>query len=586
MVIENEELLNSLLKIVRKYELTELEKRLSELQSSQYPIRAAFLGEFNAGKTTIINAVLQRQLLPAFDVPTTALVTEIAQADKDLAFVISTNDDGQESRSPISFAALADHITDTDMNKKVFVGLKDLSLTTPNLLLIDTPGIASINETHDDITYGYLPQVDIAFVVINPNSGDLPRTLIDFLDQFPQDLLDKIYFVISRADQLPVKALQEVKEKVTASLQPLIPAPKVLSVSAKEALTAIAASGGLDEDAYNASGIAELRVILDKKLPLYLQSIERKRLAALLELERKQLISLLEARQAALDWSQEELQTAIAQHKTEIEVLEAQIQDFQKSFKRIKQETTSKVGSIVTEFTGLIGFRLARHEPYDDLVAGMTDDVRQNIELGMADLKTITFQGLGGHSVNMDSILRTLIERETSGIREIADLVTNAATFALTVWVVPGTSAFINTGEAIAGTGVLLAQEADQVFNSAENLGNKGFLKTFGRIAGSVGKMVKELNPLEKVKSAVLPQLLNPKLSKALTGKVSSAVSHIFDLIGHELNKELQSQFLDPLKAKEELLAGAEKAVSQKRQTISAFAESLAADLDHLKKNT
>ncbi|KGO91017.1 dynamin family protein [Flavobacterium subsaxonicum] len=586
MVIENEELLNSLLKIVRKYELTELEKGLLELHSGQYPIRAAFLGEFNAGKTTIINAVLQRQLLPAFDVPTTALVTEIAQADKDQAFVISTSENGQESRSPISFAALADHITDTDMNKKVFVGLKDLSFTTPNLLLIDTPGIASINETHDDITYGYLPQVDIAFVVINPNSGDLPRTLINFLSQFPQDLLDKIYFVISRADQLPGKALQEVKERVTVSLQSFITTPKVLSVSAKEALAAIHGGDTLNEEQYAASGIAELRNILDKKLPLYLQNIERKRLATLLDVERKHLISLLEARQAALDWSQEELHTTITQHKTEIGLLERQIEDFQKSFKRIKQDTTSKVGSIVTEFTGLIGFCLARHEPYDDLVSGMTDEVRQNIELGMADLKTITFQGMGGHSVNMDSILRTLIERETSGIREIADLVTNATTFALTAWVVPGSSAFINTGEAIAGTSVLLAQEADQVFNSDKNLVNKGFLKTFGRIAGSVGKMVKELNPLEKVKSAVLPQLLNPKLSKALTGKVSSAVSHIFDLIGHELNKELQSQFLDPLKAKEELLAGVEKAVRQKRQTISESAELLAADLDYLKKNT
>jgi len=583
MTTENIDVLNNLLNIAGKYSLTDIEKNLNNIAADKIPIRAAFLGEFNAGKTTIVNAIIQRKLLPAFEVPTTALITEISAAGEDQAFLITLDDNGQEISTPIGFDELSDYITGTDPTKKVFVGLKDLSFLSDNLLLIDTPGIASLNETHSDITYGYLPAVDVAFVIINPNSGDLPKTMIDFLAQFPKDLLEKIYFVISRADQFPPNALNEVVEKVTASLGAIMDEPKVSCVSGQEAVDALGPEGIADEQLYISSGIGGLRQILEKRIPLQMQELEEKRVMEVLLLEKDRLLGLLETKLASLSWTPGDLQASILQYREEIASLEQQIDDFKKSFKSLKADTANQVRAVVKDFTGLIGYRLSKAEPYDDLVQSMVFEVRQAIEIGMERLKTIEFSGLGDHHpVNIAAILKTLIEKETSAIRDIANIVTDAATFALTVWVVPGSSASINAGEAIAGGGVLIAQEAEQIFNT-ESTGKKGVLKNFGQIAGTVGRMVKDLNPLEKVKSAILPYLLNPRLSQALNSRLTVTLNNIFDLIGNELNRELKDKYLQPLKDKEALLEAAERAKRQQRSDTGSSQESLQSDILVLK---
>lgn len=585
MTIENEDVLNRLLGITLKHGLKDLKKNLNELKLGNIPVRAAFLGEFNAGKTTIINAIIQRKLLPAFDLPTTSLITEISQAEIDQAFVIRYNADEEEIKIPISFAALADNITNTEYNKKVFIGLKNISLTIPNLLLIDTPGIASLNETHDDVTYGYLPLVDVAFVILNPNSGDLTKTLTDFLGRFPKDLSEKIYFVVSRADQLPKNALKDVVTKITATLSVLVDEPKVLIVSGKDAVDAIGTDGIVDVIKHEASGIETLKEILNTRLPYYLRSIEKKRLKTNLNVEAQKILTALEFKQASLDWSLDDLQNSISQHRSEIELIEKQIDDFQKSFRLLKIGASEKVRHIVKEYSLLITFRLSHDEQYDDLILSMTEEVKQAIDISMKNLRTISFNGLDDHTINIATILQTLVEKETSGIREISDIITNTATFALTLWIAPGSSAVINTGEAVAGTGVLLAQEADNVFNTPKGVGDskKEFFRDFGRIAGTIGRMVKEINPLEKIKSAVLPKLLNPKLSAALSSKIESTLNNVFDLIGHELNQELQEKYLKPLKVKENLLEAVEKAKSEKRIATNITYKSLEMDINYLK---
>ena len=66
------------------------------------------LGEFKRGKSTLINALLGREILPTAVVPLTSVVTAIGAGDRDRLRVRYA--DGGEQERPV--AELADYVTE------------------------------------------------------------------------------------------------------------------------------------------------------------------------------------------------------------------------------------------------------------------------------------------------------------------------------------------------------------------------------------------------------------------------------------------------------------------------------------------
>jgi hypothetical protein len=105
-------------------------------------LRVVVFGEFNRGKSTLINALLGQETLPAKLIPTTGHVTQIRYGDKPCLRVRVR--DGSEQRGvPGDLSAYA--ILDVGGNARSDV--ESIVLETPhellrnNLVLIDTPGI-------------------------------------------------------------------------------------------------------------------------------------------------------------------------------------------------------------------------------------------------------------------------------------------------------------------------------------------------------------------------------------------------------------------------------------------------------------
>ncbi|MCF0039736.1 dynamin family protein [Dyadobacter fanqingshengii] len=568
----NSDLANKLTTIAEKHQLLETVERIRAIDSAGIKIKVAFLGEFNSGKTTLINALLKKKLLPMFDTPTTAAITEISKSDTNEAFVLTVDEEGNEVKSPIDFYELAGHISASGPDKRIGVNLADSEFLDDTVLLIDTPGVSSINEIHTDITYGYLPSVDVAILILNPRLGDVPATLLDFLKQFPDDLLEKIYFVISRIDQVPDSTSNHVKNKIYHSLTQLVEHPKLMLVSGRSALEAIN-----DPAAYQQSGIHQLISIIKEEVPLQKASVEAKRIHEMLRKEKDTIISLLKVKQNSLDWNTEEFDKTIREVRAEMQKLEQDRLQFRESFRELKRKNTTEISKTVLDYTDAIAQRLIEKEPYDELLHDMLDQVKRKIETGIQRLMNIQFSSI---DLNLATLLKPHINKETSTILDTAHLLTDAVTFAVTIWVAPGSSAAVELGEFIAGATVIATQEAGNTGNPHGT--RKGILNAIGKTARAAGKLVKELNPFEKIKKGILPYVIQPKLSKSLIRKVTENVNAVYELIEESLNNEIQQKYEIPLHGKEEILIQTKKLKKEHLSQIESLKESVTADITFL----
>ncbi|MGB8190474.1 MAG: dynamin family protein [Chitinophagaceae bacterium] len=578
MDITNETLKRNLLSVSKRNELHELHERIENIQPQSVQIKVAFLGEFSAGKTTLVNALVRKKLLPMYDTPTTSVITEISAGDKDEAFTTTgTNDEnGTPLKKQIQLWELGSETTSVEPGKMILLKLANLDFLPERTVLIDTPGIASIEEMHSDITVGYLPVVDVAFLVIHPVAGDVPKTLLAFLKQFPVDLFEKIHFIISRSDEISDTSKELIKEKIIGSLSKLLPHPKIMFVSGKMALDAIHAKETFNETMYDASGIKQILDIIKNDIPLHQDSVERKRIREMLLKAKTDLLELLQFKLKSLNWDMGQFNAKIGEYRNEINTIEKEIAQFKEKFQQIKQKTIGTIGSIVDEYAGVISHKISKNESFDTLIDPMITEIQQRIELGMSELKSIKFQIPDQGTVNIAEILKALIEKETSSIRDIADLITDASTFAMTVWIVPGSSPALNAGEALAGTSVVVAQGA----NSGNQNEKSGFLKTLGKIAGAAGSFIKKVNPLEKIKTVVLPYFINPKLAVVMKGKIIATINQIYTILGISLNEELEETYLIRIKDKKALLIETEQLKKRHAENVDAEKIQLQKDIE------
>jgi small GTP-binding protein len=195
------------------------------------------VGEFNAGKSAVINALLGERALVEGVTPTTTEVQVLrhaeqaeGRADSEVRFIAAT--------APL---------------------LRDIHL-------VDTPGTNAITREHEALTRRFVPRADLILFV---TSADRPFTESErqFLHQI-REWGKKIVIAINKADQLATPAdLDTVRAFVRDNVRALLGfVPELFAVSARQALAAKTANDG---PALRASGFPALedyiRTTLDQR---------------------------------------------------------------------------------------------------------------------------------------------------------------------------------------------------------------------------------------------------------------------------------------------------------------------------------
>ena len=209
-----------------------ISERLPALREGR--VTVVVLGEFNHGKTTMLNALLGAEVLPMGITPTTAVITHLKYAEK--PGVTVHLDDGTQTEGKLT--NLPALVGSEQTAEPRFVEVRyPAEILTGNLLLVDTPGVNDISRQRVEITYGYVPKADVVVYVLDAGQV-LKRSEIAFIcDRLLRDNRNRILFVLGKIDALDDDERAEVETYAREKLDELIGAVELFPLSAKRALT-------------------------------------------------------------------------------------------------------------------------------------------------------------------------------------------------------------------------------------------------------------------------------------------------------------------------------------------------------------
>lgn len=225
-------------------------------------------GQFKRGKSTLVNALLGRAVLPTGVTPLTAIPTLVEFGSHDDAIVTFH---GGASR-PINLAELPAFVTERDNpnNSRAVVEVR-VRIPSPVLLgglvLVDLPGTGSLHDQNTEQAHRFLDQADAALFVV---SADPPISADELVElDLLRSHVEDVVCVVNKLDQITppdrALALGYTRRELDAHGQADVP---VVGASAQCALHPEASANEGDH-----IGIGTLTAILDSRIQTRLSAI-------------------------------------------------------------------------------------------------------------------------------------------------------------------------------------------------------------------------------------------------------------------------------------------------------------------------
>ena len=206
-------------RLADKYNLTHVKEILISAQEQAHSnvIDVAILGQFKAGKSSLINSLLGKDVLPTGVIPVTAIITRIYYS----ATVSVTINFLDGSHKQVTLDELIKYITEAQnpQNQKnvesADIGLPEMKWLE-GIRLIDTPGLGSIFQNNTQTTRQWSARTTIALIVI---SAERPLSEEDMkLLQEIKHYSYKTYCIITKVDLFSAEQITQIKDFVSQGL--------------------------------------------------------------------------------------------------------------------------------------------------------------------------------------------------------------------------------------------------------------------------------------------------------------------------------------------------------------------------------
>ena len=377
----------------------------------------AVVGEFKRGKSTFINALLGREILPADIRPCSATLNRVTYGLRPKVTIRYKAADGEDGRvEEIAIDELERYVTKlTPESRTTAEQIEEAVIHYPteycrhNVDIIDTPGLND-DQAMTSVTMSVIPKVDAAILVIMPEAP-FSGYEGDFLTKhlLLQDL-GRVMFVVTAIDRMRkprdreriVEVItQRITEAVEARLREQfspdseefrryrqqIGTPTVFPLSAYLALEAQTENDDalLTESQFPAFSAALERFLTHTRGAIELQVLTNRILATGDEIAKKATIEI-----GALDMGQEEFQAAYESAQAQLETL-----------RRRRDQEIGKIDDAATRTE-------RRLEP---LVARIPDDLKRDA-MAVIDAAQITAEDMSKDN------LRKLTDRLSAQVSE------------------------------------------------------------------------------------------------------------------------------------------------------------------------
>jgi GTP-binding protein EngB required for normal cell division len=221
----------------------------------------AVVGQFKRGKSSLMNAVIGRDLLPTGLLPLTSAITTLCYGPQEQVLLRRK---GWSFEQKISFNELADYITERGNpgNEKQLIEARvelPVRFLRRGLHFIDTPGVGSTRQENTATTYGFLPEAD-AVIFVTSVEAPLSETEQSFLHDI-RDHVRKLFIIVNKIDILTVAERDDVLKYIRTGIHTTLGTSdlRLYPVSARQALDA-KLNG--DNDRLRESGLFEMEAAL------------------------------------------------------------------------------------------------------------------------------------------------------------------------------------------------------------------------------------------------------------------------------------------------------------------------------------
>lgn len=204
----------------------------------------AFVGEFSAGKTSIVNRILSQDnpsipKLPVSTKATTAIPTYIAGGSS-VTYSFIAGDGKRKTILEETFKKVSKDILDQVKGVSSLIKYFVMTYKNPNLnglSLLDTPGFNSNDKEDRDRTIDVINECDALFWVFDVNAGTVNRSSISVIKE---KLNKPLYVVINKVDTKSDSEVQKVENLIKKTLTDEgLKVEKFIKFSAKAPLTDI-----------------------------------------------------------------------------------------------------------------------------------------------------------------------------------------------------------------------------------------------------------------------------------------------------------------------------------------------------------
>ena len=182
----------------------------------------AFVGEFSAGKTSIVNRILSQDdpnipRLPVSTKATTAIPTYIAGGNA-VSYSFISGDGQRKVIWEDTFKKVSKEIL--DQVKGVSSLIKYFVMTYQNknlngISILDTPGFSSNDNEDRERTIDVINECDALFWVFDVNAGTINRSSISVIKE---KLNKPLYIVINKVDTKPESEIRKVEQLIKSTL--------------------------------------------------------------------------------------------------------------------------------------------------------------------------------------------------------------------------------------------------------------------------------------------------------------------------------------------------------------------------------